>query len=181
MLYLCRTLRILVIGLWDLLFSLFQLLPVDQARTRQWHLHLRIQWCHSQVRMARFICMTFLISLSLIKHWNIDISLTLTLHFFPTDSLQSVERVDSWFMWRKSMMRIILNLWLGQPQKMSEVFPALTQKGPCPCSQGNPGTVCFMVKHWISTFCMKHKTTRYCRYSYFYVLDLLIHCNKAFA
>lgn len=82
MLYLCRTLRILVIGLWDLLFSLFQLLPVDQARTRQWHLHLRIQWCHSQVRMARFICMTFLISLSLIKHWNIDISLTLTFALF---------------------------------------------------------------------------------------------------
>lgn len=82
MLYLCRTLRILVIGLWDLLFSLFQLLPVDQAWTRQWHLHLRIQWCHSQVRMARFICMTFFISLSLMKHWNIDISLTLTFALF---------------------------------------------------------------------------------------------------
>lgn len=78
MLYLCRTLRILVIGLWVLLFSLFQLLPVDQAGTRQWHLHLRIQWCHSQVRMAHFICMTFFISL----HWNIDISLTLTFALF---------------------------------------------------------------------------------------------------
>lgn len=60
-------------------FVLFQLLPVDQARTRQWHLHLGLQRCHSQVRMACSNCTTFLF---LLKHLNIDISFTLTFALF---------------------------------------------------------------------------------------------------
>lgn len=63
-------------------FVLFQLLPVDQARTRQWHLHLGLQRCHSQVRMACSIFTTFFISISLLKHWNIDISFTLNFALF---------------------------------------------------------------------------------------------------
>lgn len=57
-------------------FVLFQLLPVDQARTRQWHLHLGLQRCHSQVRMASSIFTTFWFKY---LFWNIDISLTLRL------------------------------------------------------------------------------------------------------
>lgn len=125
-------------------FVLFQLLPVDQARTRQWHLHLRLQRCHSQVRNACSICTTFWFQYLFWNTGTLTSVLLLLLLFFPSDSLQSVERGDNWFMWRKSTRHFIWNLWLEQAQKMSKVFPALTQKGPFPCSQGNPGTMCFM-------------------------------------
>lgn len=67
-------------------FVLFQLLPVDQARTRQWHLHLGLQRCHSQVRNACSICTTFLFQY---LFWNTG-TLTLVLLTFALFSFRFI-------------------------------------------------------------------------------------------
>lgn len=82
-------------------FVLFQFLPVDQARTRQWHLHLGLQRCHSQVRMACSICTTFLFQY---LFWNTGFTLTFALFSFrfiaergEGGQLIHVEKIDEAF------------------------------------------------------------------------------------
>lgn len=146
-------------------FVLFQFLPVDQARTRQWHLHLGLQRCHSQVRMACSICTTFLFQY---LFWNTG-TLTLVLLLLCSFFLQIHCRA-----WRGGTIDSC-----GENRRgISSETSGWSRHRKCQkCSQLWPRKAPFLALRetqvqcvsCVKTFFIKHETTCYCRCGYFYI------------